>query len=297
MQEQDIAAAFSYTSHYVDINGSKMHYIEQGQGDPILFLHGMPTWSYVWRNVIPHLSSLGRCIAIDFIGMGRSDKPNIPYSLSDHIQYVEKFIETLQLKKVTLCVHGWGGLIGLDIATRHEKNCKGLVLYETYLRPFTEDDVALAFQEQLHILEKIAGIYHADRNGVNFVESVLQQDTLRKLTSKEIQYYCEPFFKPGTGRPLYQYLDELLLYRDQLNLFIDTYSKKLMQILMPKLLLYSMPGLLTSIASVMWAKENFPNTEVMDMGEEIHYAQESYPKRMGETISVWLQGVDSLCKK
>src|SRR5579872_5362705 len=113
------------TSHHVEVYGSQMHYTEQGQGRPILFLHGMPTSSYLWRNILPYVASLGRCIAPDMIGMGKSDKPNIEYSIEDHIRYLEKFIEKLNLKNITLIMHDWGSVIGLDYAMRFPSNCKG----------------------------------------------------------------------------------------------------------------------------------------------------------------------------
>src|SRR5579872_1683639 len=136
MANERISEKLSYPSKFVEIFGSKIHYVEAGSGDPILFLHGIPASCYVWRNVIPHLSSLGRCIAPDLIGMGQSDKPNIEYTISDHIKYIEKFIDALKLRRVTLVMHGWGSVIGFSYAMQHEENCKGLVFYEAYLRAF-----------------------------------------------------------------------------------------------------------------------------------------------------------------
>src|SRR3990167_11073136 len=107
-----ISEQMNLPSKFIEVNGSKMHYIEAGEGHPILFLHGIPTSSYLWRNIIPHLSTLGRCIAPDLIGFGKSDKPEINYSLSDHIKYIEGFIEKLGLKQLTLIMHGWGSVIG-----------------------------------------------------------------------------------------------------------------------------------------------------------------------------------------
>ncbi len=95
MSKQDISSEFPYESRYIDVHGSKMHYIDEGFGDPILFLHGNPTSSYLWRNIIPHLTALGRCIAPDLIGMGRSDKPDLEYRLVDHVKDIEVFIETM----------------------------------------------------------------------------------------------------------------------------------------------------------------------------------------------------------
>ena len=90
---QEISADFPFKSNYVEVHGSKMHYVDEGSGDPILFLHGNPTSSYLWRNIIPHLTSLGRCIAPDLIGMGKSDKTDLEYRFFDHVKYVEGFIE------------------------------------------------------------------------------------------------------------------------------------------------------------------------------------------------------------
>src|SRR5580700_8614975 len=116
------------TSKFIEVNGSKIHYTETGEGDPILFLHGMPASHYLWRNIIPHLAPLGRCIAPDLIGFGRSDKPEINYSIKDHISYIEKFIDALNLKhNLTIIMHGFGSIIGFDYAMRHQAACKGLV--------------------------------------------------------------------------------------------------------------------------------------------------------------------------
>ena len=92
MVAHDISPDFQFKPNYVEIKGSKVHYIDQGSGDPILFLHGNPTSSYLWRNIIPYLTSYGRCIAPDLIGMGKSDKPDIGYRFVDHVEYVEGFI-------------------------------------------------------------------------------------------------------------------------------------------------------------------------------------------------------------
>lgn len=297
MTDSKLSADFPYESHYVDVYGSKMHYIEQGHGNPILLLHGIPTSSYVWRNVIPHLSTLGRCIAPDLIGMGKSDKPdNIEYSLFDHIKYIEKFIETLNLKHVVLIMHGWGSIIGFHYAMQHEQNCRGYVFYEAYLRPFNGDDASLPRQEQLHMLDQQNQIYDLIMNGTYFIDKVLPQEMLRPLTENEITNYREPFLKPGSAKVLRQYFKELPRHDRscRVNEVIAEYSKKLIQSTVPKLMLYSVPGFITTIATVMWAKEHLKNLEIVDVGEELHYAQESNPVLMGESISVWLQGLEQI---
>ncbi|TMF12914.1 MAG: alpha/beta fold hydrolase [Chloroflexi bacterium] len=125
-QQKEISAAFRFESEYVDVLGSRMDYVEEGDGDPILFLHGNPTSSYLWRNVIPHVSPIGRCIAPDLIGMGKSDKPDLDYGFFDHFRYVDAFIEALGLRDITLVIHDWGSALGFHYARRHESNVKGI---------------------------------------------------------------------------------------------------------------------------------------------------------------------------
>lgn len=290
-----ISSDFPYTSRYVDVYGSKMHYIEEGEGKPILFLHGMPASSYVWRNIIPHLSGLGRCIAPDLIGMGKSDKPNLEYTVFEHIKYIEKFIEALDLKNLTIVMHGWGSVIGFDYAMRHENNCIGLVFYEAYLRSFHQDDVSLPLQEQLHTLEDNENIYDLIRDGTYFIDNMFPLEIIRPLNEIEMNYYREPFLSEGSGKLLQQYLKELPRpdRNNKVDELIARYSKKLSQSKLPKLMLYSIPGFITTIATVMWAKEHLPNLEIVDIGEELHYAQESDPVLMGESISVWLQSINN----
>jgi len=118
----------------VEVLGSKMHYVEEGIGEPILFLHGNPTSSYLWRNIIPHAAKVGRAIAVDLIGMGKSDKPDISYSYDDHYGYLVGFIEALQLKKVTLVIHDWGSGLGFRYAHAHEDNVRGIAFMEGLVR-------------------------------------------------------------------------------------------------------------------------------------------------------------------
>lgn len=292
MINQKIPANFPYSSHYAEVYGSRMHYIEQGHGDPILFLHGVPTSSYLWRNIIPHLSPLGRCIAVDLIGMGKSDKPNIDYTIFDHIKYVEKFIEVMNLKRVTLVMHDWGSILGFNYAMKHEENCKGLIFYEAYVRPLTEEDMSLPYREQLFILQEQENKKEMD--GQHFVDTVLPQGMLRAFSAEEMQHYRQPFIGKEADKPLHQYLRDLPRGDGQskLDKLVAEYSEKLTRSNLPKLMLYSLPGFITTMETAMWAKKNLPRLEIADIGESLHYAQETDPFMMGETMSIWLQGVE-----
>src|SRR5579864_146670 len=170
MIDEGISETLAYPSKYVNVLGSNMHYVETGEGDPILFLHGIPTSSYLWRNIIPWLATLGRCFAPDLIGMGRSDKPDIQYSVFDHIKYIDAFIQRLKLEKITLIMHGWGSVIGFNYAMRNEKNCKGLVFYEAFLRSLNGTDTSLPYQEGLMAMEDEVTLSALNANGADFVD-------------------------------------------------------------------------------------------------------------------------------
>ncbi|MDR3491169.1 MAG: haloalkane dehalogenase [Gammaproteobacteria bacterium] len=279
------------TSHFIEVHGSKMHYTEEGAGNPILFLHGMPTSSFLWRNIIPVVSSLGRCIAVDLIGMGKSDKPDIDYSFSDHVRYIEKFIEALNLKNLIIVMHGWGSVIGFDYAMRHENNCRGLVFYESYLQPLIGKDISLPLQEQ------ILSINHKndDTDIATVVNTMMKQGVMESISEDIMNHYTAPFSQKNAEKVLHQYAKELS-QKTQLNNFISSYSKKLMHSKLPKLMLYSVPGFITPMSTVIWAKENLSHIEIIDIGEELHFAQESNPTLMGEAMSVWLQSIEQLKK-
>lgn len=289
MTDTDISADFPYQSHYVDIHGAKIHYIKEGSGDPILFLHGVPASSYVWRNVIPHLAALGCCIAPDLPGFGKSDKPAIAYTITDYIHYIDQFIETLKLDRIVLVMHGLGSVIGFDYAMRHPEKCKGLIFYEAWLRAVHPDDISLPFQEQLHLWRE-----QGDISGVDFINQTVPKSVMRRLTETELNYYRDPFRMKGAEKPLIQYVKELPTGDNHTAVtdIIANYSPQLMQSSLPKLMLYSIPGFMTTMATLIWAKNHLPHLEMGEIGEGLHYSQESQPALMGETISVWLQGVE-----
>lgn len=291
MVEDTIDSGMAYPSHFVEVYGSQMHYWDEGQGDPILFLHGIPTSSYLWRNIIPHLSTLGRCIAPDLIGFGKSDRPDLAYTITDHIRYIDRFIEVLNLKNIMFVLHAWGSIIGFDYAMRHESRCKGLVFYEAYLRPLNDEDLSLPYQEQKFTLAGMENTQTIINNGTDFVEQLMQQEMLTSFSEKQLAYYRAPFAK-SSGKPLLQYLKELCTMQAEVNNIIEQYSKKMTESQLPKLFLYTVPGFITTIATIIWAKNHLPNLEVIDIGEATHYAQETNPNSMGESISVWLQGIE-----
>ena len=186
------------------INGRKMTWVEVGDGDPILFLHGNPTSSYLWRNIMPHLKTLGRCIAPDLIGMGDSDKLEDPgpdrYRFVEHRAYVDALVDYLGLtERVTLIVHDWGSALGFDWANRHRDAVFSIAYMEAIVRPMSWDDWPEQSRPIFRGLRSEAGDELVlQRNA--FVELILPASAKRDLTKEEMAEYRRPFADPGEDR-------------------------------------------------------------------------------------------------
>jgi len=285
-----ISAEFPFESKYVEIDGSKIHYIDEGNGDPIVFLHGMMTCNYLWRNIIPTLKPLARCIAPDYIGMGKSDKPDLDYVLADHINYIDKFINKLGLKNITLVMHAWGSVIGTHYAAKNPDKIKGLVFIEGILKPI--DDVSmlsLPAQELIKLLDSPDKGYKAVIEENFLLEKVLPAIELRRFSDKEMAYYREPFKDPKSRKPLLQYIKDLPLPNGpkETRELVSRNSEFLQKSPLPKLLLYAIPGFLLTIPTVAWAKKHIPNLAVADVGESFHYPEETNPAAVREAIRDW----------
>lgn len=286
-----VSPDFPYESKYLDISGAKMHYVEKGEGDPILFLHGIPTSNYLWRNIMPPLSSQYRCIAPDLMGMGKSDKSRTDSSVFNHIQDIENFINALNLSNLTIVMHGWGSVIGFDYAMRNESKIKGLAFLESHFRVIDSwDDVSLPAQELLKTLNSYQDGGRAEIVENNFLlDQILPNIILRKLTDKELNYYREPFSTPSSRKILWQYIQELPLPNGSQPIkdLIENYSKSLQKSQIPKLLMYSVPGFMTSMSSVKWASANLPKLKMIDLGDALHCPQETNPKEVSQALVDW----------
>lgn len=282
--------SLNYPANFTSVNGFKMHYLQQGSGDPVVFVHGMPTWSYLWRNIIPYLSDKACCVAPDLIGMGRSDKPDIAYTVFDHIQYFEGFVHALGLKNITLVLHGWGSVIGLDYARRHENNVKAVAFFEGHIRPVKQrEHLSLPIQQLATLLHHPQASYKAIVQQNYLIERLLPAITLRSLTEEEWDYYREPFVQPKSRELLWQYLQELPLGQEESAVIelIQSYSDWLQRTQIPKLMIYAIPGLVTTIDTVQWAKDHLPNITLGEIPESLHFAQESEPEQFGEVLRNW----------
>lgn len=277
-------------SQKVEVLGAKIHYLEAGQGDPILFIHGMPTSSHLWRKIIPFLSDRARCIAPDLIGMGKSDKPDIEYRIFDHIRYIEKFIEKLELKNITLVLHGWGSVVGFDIASRHPDKIKGLAFYEAYIRP--EDDwkmLSLPVQQFASLLSPPGASYRAVVEQNYLIEKLLPSGIIQPLLEEDMEAYRAPFPTPESRKPLWQYVQDLPLGNGPEDVveLIRTYSKWLCQTPIPKLMFYAVPGFMTTMDAVQWARTHLKNLTLESVEDGLHFVQEVYPELFGMKLQEW----------
>lgn len=290
MNVQAISPDFTYASHYVDVHGSKIHYIEDGSGDPILFLHGNPTSSYLWRNIIPHVQGQGRCIAMDLIGMGKSDKPDLDYSFFDHSKYVEGFIEALGLKNVTLVIHDWGSALGFHYAMRNEENIKGLAFMEAIVMAVPSwDDFPADMRETFQAFRTPDVGWEMIVNQHVFVEQVLPSAVVRNLTDTEMDHYRAPYTDPSTRKPLWRWPNEIPIAGEPADVVaaVEAYNAKLKQSDLPKLLFSCTPGALITAEVVAWCQQNLQNLTVVDVGPGIHFVQEDDPHLIGEEIAKW----------
>ena len=289
MTTKAISANFPFESKYVEIDGSKIHYIDEGSGDPILFLHGNPTSSYLWRNIIPYLVPYGRCIALDLIGMGKSDKPNIAYRFFDHYNYVEEFIKKLGLSKLTLVIHDWGSTLGFHYAMRHEINIKGIAFMEAAMKPINWEDFPNDFRLGFKLF-RTSGIGWLMISVMNmFVTQILPQAIVRKLSSEEKNYYASPYKTVQSRKPVRQWPCEIPIEGKPADVYevVSNYNQKLQESEIPKLLFFATPGGLIDSRTVDWCKQNLKNLKVVDIGEGIHFLQEDNPHLIGEELAKW----------
>jgi haloalkane dehalogenase len=289
----EISPEFPYESRFVEILGSQMHYVEKGEGDPILFLHGQPTSSYLWRNVMPHVELQGRVIAVDNIGFGKSDQPDLDYVFADHYRYIEGFIETLDLKNITLVVHDWGSGLGLHYARLHPDNVKAIGLMESILGPIMPAESYEALPKQL------GDFFRTMRDPVKgpklmidenyFVEGVLPGFISRDLDTVAHDYYRQPFLEKSSRKQINQWPNEVPIGGSPADVaeLVAAYNAWLLETETPLLFLYASPGALNPPELVDWWAERAKNIETAFIGAGLHYVQEDQPYAIGRAISDW----------
>src|SRR5499427_485258 len=290
-----ISANFPFQKQRKPILGHEMAYVEVGEGDPIVLLHGNPTSSYLWRNVIPHLRPLGRCIAPDLMGMGDSDKlPNSgpgSYRFVEYRRYLDALLEALNVRKrVTLVIHDWGSALGFDWANRHRQAVKGIAYMEAIVRPQGWDhwDV-MNMRPFLEALRSEAGEKMVLQDNF-FIEKILPGAILRTLSDEEMAEYRRPFAEPGEGRrPTLTWPREIPIEGDPADVtaIATAYAEWLATSPVPKLFIKAEPGALLGGGANLDAARSWPaQTEVTVKG--VHFIQEDSPDEIGRAIADWM---------
>jgi len=281
-----------YKKQFAEVLGSRMAYVDVGSGDPIVFLHGDPTSSYLWRNVIPHLVPHGRCIAPDLIGMGDSaklaDSGPESYRFVEHRRYLDALLEQLGVQeRVTLVVHDWGSGLGFDWANRHRDAVSGIAYMEAVVKPVSWDDWP----------ESARGIFQAFRSEAGesiilernmFVEKVLPASILRTLSDEEMDAYRAPFREPGEGRrPTLTWPREIPVDGESADVcqIVTDYGQWLASSEVPKLFINADPGSILTGPQREWVRTWPHQQEVTVSG--VHFVQEDSADAIGQAIAEW----------
>lgn len=278
---------------FVNVDGMRLAYREAGRGDPIVFLHGNPTSSYLWRDVMPVVAHLGRCLAPDLIGMGDSDKlPTsgpLSYTFVEHRRYLDRWFEAAGVTdNVTLVVHDWGSALGFDWARRHPSGVRGIAYMEAIVRPLQWGDFPEGFADIFRALRSPAGEEMVLRDNF-FVDGLLPAGVLRPLSPEVLDEYRRPFAVPGEGRrPTLTWPRQIPIDSEPADVaaIVASYAEWMGANTTPKLFINADPG-----ATLVGAQRDFCRTwpsqrEVTVPG--VHFLQEDSAEEIGQALSAWI---------
>jgi haloalkane dehalogenase len=269
-----------------------MAYHESGEGDPVVFLHGNPTSSYLWRNIIPHVNDRARCIAPDLIGQGDSDKLDDTgpdsYRFVDHRHHLDGLLDQLDLgDHVTFVIHDWGSALGFDWANRHRDRVAGLCYMEAIVRPVTWEEWPDEATDIFEALRSPAGEDMIMEQNL-FVEAILPASILRTLDDEEMAEYRRPFADPADRRPTLTWPREIPLAGEPADVveIVQSYADWLPTSTIPKLFVNAEPGAILRGDQRDFCRTWANQTEVAVPGS--HFIQEDSPHEIGEALSAWL---------
>ncbi len=291
-----VPTAERYEPKRATVKGRSMAYVEAGTGDPIVFLHGNPTSSYLWRNVMPHLEGQGRLIAPDLIGMGDSDKLEDSgpgsYRFVEHRAYLDDLLAVLEVtSNVTFVVHDWGSALGFDWAARHREAVKGIAYMEAIVQPVTWDDWPPPVRQVFQAFRSPAGEKMVLEQNV-FVEQILPGAVLRTLGEDEMAVYRRPFREPGESRrPTLTWPREIPLEGEPEDVveIVRGYGEWLAGSDLPKLFVDAEPGAILRGSQRDFCR-GWPNQEEVTV-KGSHFIQEDSPEEIGRAVSAWLRKI------
>ena len=293
LAQEQISTQDSHPRKNTSAGGTNISYVDTGSGDPIVFLHGNPTSSYLWRNIITHLRFDARCLAPDLMGMGDSGKsPNSSYRFIDHSSVLDSWFDAVGLtSKVTLVVHDWGSALGFHWAKRNPEHVKGIVYMEAIVRPMTWEEWPEASRNLFQGFRSPAGEEIIIEKNV-FVERVLPGSVLRKLTEEEMEVYRRPYIEGGESRrPTLTWPREIPIEGEPFDVvqIVSEYAEWLSSSPIPKLFINADPGAILVGAQREFCR-SWPNQKEISVPGQ-HFIQEDSPDEIGLAIADWYQTI------
>jgi haloalkane dehalogenase len=297
--EKDISADFPFESKFINLGTETVHYVESGEGDPVILLHGLPANAYLWRNIIPNIDDNKKVIALDFLGFGKSSFPK-DRNVSIEVQYkmLTDFIEAKQLKNVTLFIQDIGSLVGMLYAIREPQNVKGIALFEAPFMPaeVMYDQLPFSFKAFMKLTRSKKGNekwmvkknFAGKKLAVNFF-------TGRKLPKAAYPYYTQPWDEKERRYAITNGPDPAILSYTKgkgvsdFSTLLDTISNGMKETQIPILYFYAKKGLVNRKKAVEYAKENIKNATYVYLGKGKHFLTESHPKQMSKKFNEWFE--------
>ena len=283
-----------YPKKTVRILDHTMAYVEAGSGDPIVFLHGNPTSSYLWRNIIPHAEKLGRCVAPDLIGMGDSQKladsgPD-RYGFVEHARFLDALLDQLDAtQNVILVVHDWGSALGFHWAERHRDRIKGIAYMEAIVAPLTWDDWPPPVKPVFQGFRSPAGESMVLENNA-FVEQVLPGAVIREMSDAEMEVYRRPFIEAGESRrPTLSWPRQIPIEGEPADVtkIVEGYGAWLAESPIPKLFINAQPGAILRGPQREFCRR-WPNQAEVEVAGS-HFIQEDSPDDIGTALASWIR--------
>jgi haloalkane dehalogenase len=274
----------------IGVLDTEMAYVDTGQGRPVVFLHGNPTSSFLWRHIIPEVEGAARCLAPDLVGMGQSGTaPSGSYRFVDHARYLDAWFDAMGLTRdVTLVVHDWGSALGFHWARRHPERVSGLVYMEAIVRPLTWAEWPENARKIFQGMRSPAGEDLVLQKNV-FVERVLPASVMRPLTDAEMAVYRAPYREPGESRrPVLTWPREIPVDGAPADVvaIVDAYGQWLAQSPVPKLFVNAEPGSILVGAQRDFCR-TWPNQDEVTV-KGLHFVQEDSPGEIGQAIRAFL---------
>lgn len=270
---------------------SSIYYEDSGSGTPLVFLHGNPSSSHFWRNVLPAIDEPARLLAPDLIGMGRSGKPDIDYAFADHARYLDAWFDDLGLENVVLVGHDWGGALAFDWAARHPDRVRGVAFFETIVRPMSWSELGEGPRDRAVTMRSAKGeSLVLDQNF--FIETAYTGGVLNSLDPEQLAPYLAPYPTRDSRRPVLRWARSLPLDGEPADVATavaryDTWLAASSDV--PKLLLTfdSSPTLLITPQVTAWCQANIATLEIEHIGPAGHHATEDQPEAIGAAITAW----------